>query len=68
MMKMIITKLANLVEGDLKAPFSIATTPGFYKEASSSIFRVFGMTQPEIEPLSLRPLESPLVISPMAQI
>ena len=72
--------LVTIVEGDLKAPFSIATTPkcmgGRYsfpwvapiyswyvpnnavlsKEASSTIFWVFGMTRPGIEPRSPGPI------------
>ena len=70
-------KLAIIVEGDPKAPFSVATTPkcrvGRYsfhwiapltpntlltmlsvkQEASSTIFWVFGMSQPGIDPRSL---------------
>ena len=60
-------KLATVIEGDQKAPFSIATTPrckgGRYsfllihtlfcwvlsKEVSSTIFKVFCITQPVIE-------------------
>ena len=82
-------KLATLVEGDLKAPFSIATKPrcrgGHYsfrwiaslyswsppynavlsKAASSTIFWVFGMAQPGIEPRSPRPLANTLLIKPI---
>ena len=71
-------KLATLVEGNPKAPFSQATTlgcrggntpfPGLLhfiidpyfimlvlnKVASSTIFWVFGMTRPGIEPLASR--------------
>ena len=73
----------TVVKGDLKAPFSIATTPKFYgrvllllplicslkywvlsKEASSTIFGVFGMTQPGIEPKSPKPLANTLTIMP----
>ena len=77
-------KLATIVEGDLKAPFSIATTPryrgGRYsisyialltpwyvpynavlsKEVSSTIFKVFGITRPWIEPRSPGPLANTL--------
>ena len=80
-------KLATFVKGDLKAPFSIATTlrckeRGYSfpkiaplyswslpynavlgKEASSTIFWVFGMTRPGIEPGSLA---NALLIRPMA--
>ena len=81
-------KLATLVKGDPKAPFSIATTGGvgesttpfpgllhftldlylimLSKEPSSSIFWVFGMTQPGIEPWSPRVLANTLLIRPMA--
>ena len=37
-------KLATVVEGNQKAPLS--------KEVSSTIFKVFGMTRPGIEPRS----------------
>ena len=83
-------KLATLVEGDLKAPFSLATTPryrgGHYSvpwnvllypwslpynavlsKASSTIFWVFGMTWPGIEPWSSGPLANTLLIRPMIQ-
>ena len=76
--KKVKVKLATVVEGDQKAPFSIATevlgwalvlslgcstlssTSTLYwwvlsKEVSSTIFKVFGMTQPGIEPRSPRP-------------
>ena len=79
------TKRYNrVIESDLKAPFSISTTPrcrgGRYsfvwivplypwsvpynaelsKEASSTIFWVFGMTWPGIEPRSPGPLANTL--------
>ena len=72
--------LATVVEGDQKAPFSIATTPRpswwallfsldcstlplistsycwvLSREVSNTIFKVFGMTRPEIEPRPRRP-------------
>ena len=76
----------TVVEGDLKAPFSIATTlkcrGGCYsfpciasltldpylimllsKAASSTIFWVFGITWPGIEPHSSRPLAKTLTIT-----
>ena len=75
-----LVKLTTIDEGDLKAPFSIITTPRcregrysfpwivplypwslpynavLHKEASSTIFWVFGMTRPRIEPRSPGPL------------
>ena len=36
------------------------------KEASSTIFKVFGMTRPGIEPRSPGPLENTLTITPMS--
>ena len=79
-------KLATLVEGDLKASFSIATTlrcrggcysisriaPLYpwsspYKAASSTIFWVFGMIRPGIQPQSSGPLANTLLIRPMAE-
>ena len=71
--------MVTVVEGDKKAPFSIATTPRcrggrnsflwgaplytrcvpcweLSKELSSTIFKVFGMVQPGIEPRSPGPL------------
>ena len=82
-------KLAILVEGDSKDPFSIATrqrgrrggysiswiTPLYLwflqrwelsKAASSTIFWVFDMTRPGIEPRSPGPLANTLLIRPMA--
>ena len=76
-------KLVTVVEGDLKAPFSIATTPGggvlllshdcstlplihtlycwvLSKEVTSTIFKVFGMMRPGIEPRSPGPLANTL--------
>ena len=84
-------KLATIVKGDPKAPFSIATTPrwrgGYYffpwiaplyhwsllcwvlrKVASSTIFWVFGMTRPGIEPRSPRPFGKTLTIMPMSGV
>ena len=85
-------KLATFVAGDLKAPFSIATTsrcrdrrysipriaslcPWYLpynavlsKAASSTIFWVFGMTLPGIEPWSPGPLANTLLIRPMTQL
>ena len=80
----------TLVEGDQKAPFSIATTRRcwvraqllsqnfstlplirtlycrvFSKEVSSTIFKVFGMTRPGIEPRSPRSLANTLPTRPM---
>ena len=82
-----INKLTTLVEGDLKAPISTATTPRCrgglysipwiaplyswfspYNAASSTIFWIFGMTQPGIEPWSPRPLANTLLIRPMARL
>ena len=88
----ISVELANLVEDDPKASFSIATTPrcvgegatafpGLFhftldpyllllslsKAASSTIFWVFGMIRPEIEPRSPGPLANTLLIKPMAR-
>ena len=84
-------KLATLVEGYPKAPFSTATAPrwrgGRYslpwiallypralpnnavlsKAASSTIFLVFGMTRPGIEPRFFGPLGKTLFIRPMAR-
>ena len=81
-------KLATIVKGDSKAPFSIATTPRgrgerysfpwisplyplsvpynavLSKGASSTIFKVFGMTWPGIEPRSPGPLANTLTIMP----
>ena len=82
--------MATGVEGDQKAPLSIATTPScrgrrysipwiaplyswyvpkycwlLSKEVSSTIFKVFGMTRPGIEPRSLRPLANTLPTGPM---
>ena len=69
--------MATWVEGDPKAPFSIATTPrcrgGRYslycwvlsKDVSSIIFKVFGMTRPGIEPRSPRPLANSQLARPM---
>ena len=76
-----VVKMATVVEGDQKDPFSIATTlryrGGRYsfpdiaplyllirtlyccvlsKKVSSTIFKVFGMTRPGIEPRSPEPL------------
>ena len=63
--------MVTIVEGNHKAPFSIATTLRCrgrallfsldcstlsLKEVSSTIFKVFGMTQPGIEPRSPGPL------------
>ena len=83
-------KLATIVEGHPKAPFSIATTPKcreecysfpwicstlslictlycwvLIKEVSSTIFKVFDMTQPGIEPRFPRPLVNTLTLMPM---
>ena len=82
--------LATVVEGDAKAPFSIATTPRcrggrysfpwiapFYpwyvpfmavlsKEVSSTIFWVFGMTRPGLEPRSPGPLANTLPTRPIS--
>ena len=83
-------KLATVVEGDQKAPFSIATTlrcrercysfhrivplyPWYVplycwmlsKEVSSTIFKVFGLTWPGIEPRSPRPLANTLLARPI---
>ena len=79
----------TIVEGDQKAPFSIATTlrcrgrrlplsldcstypwsipynAEYWAEASSTIFWVFGMNQPGIEPWSPGPLANTLTIMPM---
>ena len=86
-----IYKLATIVEGNPKAPFSIATTPscrgGRYsfpgllyftldpylimlsvKQGSSTIFRVFGMTRPGIEPRSPGPLANTLTPRPMSGV
>ena len=84
-------KLTTLIKSDLKAPFSIATTPGYRKGAtlfpgllhftlghtlqrwvlsnvaSSTIFWVFGMNRPGIEPLSRGPPAKNLLIMPMAR-
>ena len=76
-------KLATLVKGDPKAPFSIATSPkcrgGCYSIRSIAPFylwsspysaeceAVFGMTQPGIEPRFPGPLLNTLLIKPMAQ-
>ena len=64
-------KLATLVEGDPKAPFSIATTPRWrggrysipWMAVSSIIFKVFGLTQPEIEAWSPGPLDKHSTVS-----
>ena len=66
-------KLATVVKGNQKAPFSIATTPRcgralllsldcwvLSKEVSSSIFKVFGMTRSGIEPRPPGPLANTL--------
>ena len=58
----IFSKLATVIDGDQKAPFSIATTPK--EEVSSTIFKVFGMTWPGIEP---RPLANTLPTWPMSR-
>ena len=85
-------KLSPLVEGDPKAPFSIATTPRcrrralflsldcstlplirtlycwvLSKDVSSTIFKVFGMTRPGIEPRSPGPLVNTLPTRPMSR-
>ena len=85
-------KLATLVEGDQKAPFSIATTLRcrgrvlllsqncstlplirtlycrvLSKEVSSTIFKVFGMTRPGIEPRSPGSLANTLPTRPMSR-
>ena len=76
--------MATVVEGDQKAPFSIATTQRCWgvlllsldcailtlirtlywwvlsREASSTIFKVFGMTRPGIELMSPGPLANTL--------
>ena len=77
--------LATAVEGDEKAPFSIATIPRCWghttspilpsictlhcwelsKEISSTILKVFGMTQLGIEPRSTGPLATTLLTRPM---
>ena len=84
------SKLATLVEGDPKAPFSIATKTEMYgralllsldcsilpliltlyywmlsKATSSTIFWVFGMTWPGIEPRSPRPWVNILLMRQM---
>ena len=85
-------KLATVVAGDPKAPFSIATTtrcrkgrysflwiPPLYPWSLpynaecwaiyhflSTIFWVFGMTRPDIEPRSPVPLAGTLTIMPMS--
>ena len=62
----------TVVEGDPKAPFSIATTPrcrgGCYSFpwASSTLFKVFGMTRPGIEPRPPGPFTNTLTIMPMS--
>ena len=86
-----LSKLATIVEGDPKAPFSRATTPrcrgGHYsffldcstlplirtlqcwvlsKEASSTIFWIFGVTRPGIELRSPGPLANTLTARPMS--
>ena len=86
-------KLATIVDGHLKVPFSIATTPNcrggrdsfpwiaplypwirtlwcwvLSKEASSTIFWVFGMTQPGIEPRSPGALVNALTTMSMSGI
>ena len=80
-----VVKLSPLVEGDQKAPFSIATTRCrgrryFFpwirtlycwvlsKEVSSTIFKVFGMTQPGIEARSPRLLANILPTRPMSRL
>ena len=79
----------TLVEGDLKAPFSIATTHGCQKDATSflwfvyltflaylikisvkqgvtsTIFWVFGMSRPGIDPQPPWPLANTPLIRPM---
>ena len=83
-------KLATVVEGDQKAPVSIATTQRcrggcdssqdhstlslihtlycwvLSKEVSSTIFKVFGMMWPGIEPKSSSALANTLPIRPMS--
>ena len=78
-------KSATIVEGDPKAPFSIATIPRsldfstlplirtlscwvLRNAASSTIFWVFGMTRPGIEPRSPVPLANTLLIRPIFNI
>ena len=82
-------KLATLVEGDSKAPFSIATTPTVGEgstpfpgllhftldstlycwvlsmEASSTIFKVFGMMRPGIERMSPKSVANTLPTRPI---
>ena len=85
--------MSTKVEGDQKAPFSIATTPRcmgealllpqnsstlplirtlYYRvlsnEVSSTIFKVFGMTWPGIEPRSPGSLANILPTRPMSQL
>ena len=54
--------LATLAEGNLKAPFSIATTSRCRGRCYSF---PFGMIQPGNEPWSPRPLVNTLLISPI---
>ena len=85
MIILVVVVVVTLVEGDQKAPFSIATIPRckgsvlllsldcstlplintlyccvLSKEVSSTIFKVFGMTRPGIEPRSPGPLANTL--------
>ena len=89
-LKIVKVKLATLVHGNKKAPFSIATTlmcrgrvlllfldcftlplmRTLYcwvlsKEELSTIFKVFGMTRPGVEPRYPGPLANTLSIRPM---
>ena len=81
------SKFVTVVEGDQRAPFSIAKErrgrysfpwiaplyPSYVllfcwvlsKAVSSTIFKVFGMTRPGIEPRSSRPLANTLPTRPM---
>ena len=66
--------MATVVEGDQKAPFSIATTPypgllhftlDTYLILLSVIFKAFGMTWPGFEPRSPRPSVNTLPMRPI---
>ena len=77
-------KLASIVKGKQKAPFSIATTLSldcstlllictlycwvFSKEVSNTIFKVFDMTRPGIEPRSPGSLATTLLARLMSRL